>query len=631
MEIRTPNTPVADRGAKSVWRALIDAALVLALCSALPPAWGAEESNTESAGAIRLTSPRQVDAAIQAPDSVQRRARVAYKPGEFEVYVNSLQGLAWPDADQAPAGWIRRLGADVAADEPVATELGRQASPDYILGPGDEIQVTIWGVIDGDLRLTVDRAGRVVIPRVGPVLLAGVRYGDLNEVIRARISQVFKNFQVSAALGKLRSIRVYVTGYAARPGSYTVSSLATVANVINLAGGPSPAGSIRRIELRRGGRPVSTFDYYDLILKGDQSSDRVLQADDVVHITPAGAQVAILGSVNKPAILELHPGETAEDVIAMAGGFSPVADSRRLELQRLSERNDRRSVELQLPEGGKTPASNGDIFRAYSAIGSALPQHKQYKRVHVEGEVAKPGYYLLPPSSVLGDAIRSAGGLTPNAFLFGTEFTRVSTRRTQQENYDRALRDLELEFTRSATTTKTQTSDDAVAQSARAAGASRLIERLRSVQPTGRVVLRLTPEASELPPLALEDGDHINIPATPTTVGVFGSVYNTGNFLVSSSNSIQDMLAMAGGPTRGADVNSLFVLRANGTVISSRQSKTGWLSLGGSVMNTTAFPGDTIFVPEEMSKTTFIQEAKEWTQILYQFGIGAAALKTLKN
>jgi len=133
-----------------------------------------------------------------------------------------------------------------------------------------------------------------------------------------------------------------------------------------------------------------------------------------------------------------------------------------------------------------------------------------------------------------------------------------------------------------------------------------------------------------VPALPVEDGDRLYIPARPNTVGVFGSVFNGGSYLLKTGDSISDVVKLAGGPTRGADSGSMFVLRANGTVVSALQSSSGWIG-GNSLASLAALPGDTVFVPEELSKTTFIQEAKDWTQILYQFGIGAAALKTIKN
>lgn len=540
---------------------------------------------------------------------------------EFEAYASSLA-----------AGEVRRLGMElmVAGRSSATLEANRQVPSDYLIGVGDEIQLTAWGSIDADLRLTVDRAGRIVIPRVGPVVVAGVRFADLNELLQRRVSQVFKSFQLSASLGRLRSIRYYVTGFTAKPGAYTVSSLATLLTGLAQAGGPSAAGSLRHIELRRGGQVISRFDLYDLLVKGDKSGDVPLQADDVLYISPIGPQVAVLGSVNKPAVIELKGGETIADVLSVVGGLTAVADQGRVSIERLNERNDRRVVELALPGDAAQKLSNGDVLRAFSGVNVALPQVRQYKRVRVEGEVARPGDYILPPTSTLQDAVRVAGGFTPQAYVFGTDFSRESVRRTQEENYDRALRDLEIELARSTSTQKTLNADEATAQTQRATGTSRLVDRLRTVRPTGRIVLQLTQDSRDLPTLPVEEGDKLYVPARPTTVGIFGSVFNGGNFLLRDGSSVEDILKLAGGPTRGADTRSVFVIRANGSVVSARQNNSGWFG-GSSMENLAALPGDTVFVPEEMNKTTFIQEAKDWTQILYQFGIGAAALKTIKN
>ena len=154
-----------------------------------------------------------------------------------------------------------------------------------------------------------------------------------------------------------------------------------------------------------------------------------------------------------------------------------------------------------------------------------------------------------------------------------------------------------------------------------------LIERLRSVKPTGRVVLQLQPGQTTLPDLALEDGDRIHIPPQATTIGVFGSVFNGGSYLYSDGREVQDYMRLAGGPTRGADASSAFVIRANGSVVSGRQ-RGGWFG-GGELSGVAALPGDTIFVPEEIDKTTFVQSAKDWTQIIYQLGIGLAGVATV--
>lgn len=524
---------------------------------------------------------------------------------------------------------IRRFGAELMLERYDSTDTAAPLVPaDYLLNPGDELVLTLWGSVDADLRLVIDRSGRVNIPRVGPVMLAGVRYADAADVIRRRVAQVFRNFDLNVSLAQLRGIRIFVTGFVDRPGTYTVSSLSSVLQGLLRAGGPSAAGSFRRIELRRGGQAPVVYDLYDLLLKGDRGTDRQLQPADVIHVGPIGRQIAVVGSVNRPAIFELKENETVADALQMAGGFTAVGDASRLSVERLSERTTVRVAELQLPQSSTSPLNNGDILRAFSAVDVALPQKGQAKRVRVEGEVLRPGEYVLPPNSYVSDALAAAGGFTTNAYVFGTEFTRESVRMQQQENYDRALRDLEIEFTKAATTQRTATADEATAQATRSANTTKLIEGLRAVRPTGRIVLQLTPESRQLPELDLQDADRIVVPPRPTTVGVFGSVFNGGSYLFGEGRRLSSYIERAGGPTRGADPGSTFVVRANGEVLSSRQQR-GWFGIG-SFDDVIAEPGDTIFVPEEINKTTFVQNAKDWTQILYQFGIGVAAIATLR-
>ncbi len=501
---------------------------------------------------------------------------------------------------------------------------------DYVIAPGDEVLVTLWGSVDADLRLTVDRTGRITLPRVGTVQVAGVRHADLVSVIERRVARVFRDFQLSATVGQIRGVRVFVTGFVTKPGAYTVSNLSTVVTALMRAGGPSAAGSFRSVELRRGPARLASFDLYDLLLKGDRSGDMILQGGDVVHVGPVGVQVGVIGSVNKPAVIELKADETVTDALTMAGGFSSVADRTRLLIERLKDRPEERVTELKLPAGSSS-LSHGDVVRVLNATTSVLSAQFQNKRVRVEGEVRRPGEYLLPANSTLQDALLAAGGLTPGAYVFGTEFNRESVRAVQQQNYERALRDLETEITRNSATQRSFNAEQANTLSATANANARLIDRLRALQPSGRVVLSLAPDSTELPSLLLEDGDRLLIPTKPNTVGVFGSVFNSGNYLFRPGNTVDQILRVAGGPTKGADEASTFVVRLDGSVISARLADNGWFSSSKGLRDYAALPGDTIFVPEELNKTTFIQEAKEWTQIFFQFGLGAAALRTLGN
>lgn len=656
-----PGSRETSRSLKRVWSQRIGAAALAFSASMLPGLGGSamaanEAQDNGATGPVRLVAPARTSNADTGNDASaaslrergqdadrdrerdrdRDRERDSLLPGlvdpvtgrklnltEFERHVRRSAG---EDSD------VRRFGTDLMSQR--TTSLGEASSQipqDYVISVGDELMVNLWGSVEADLRLTVDRSGRITIPRIGPVLVAGLRYSDLNATVDQRVAQVFRNYRLSTSLGRLRSIRVYVTGFTQRPGAYAVNSLSTIVNALIQAGGPSAAGSFRAIELRRGGKLISQFDMYDLLLRGDKSADRVLQAEDVVHIGPVGQQVALIGSVNRQAIFELKTGESIDDLLLMGGGLSAVADRTRLAVESLDTRNDIRIAELKLPLQTRVGLKGGDVVRAFNALDSLLPQHRQNKRVRIEGEVQRPGEYILPPTSTLADAVQAAGGLTPGAFVYGADFSRESVRITQQAQYERALRDLETEFARIQVTQKALTADEASGQNARAQSSGRLIERLRAVRPTGRIVLQIQPTATRLPDLSLEDGDRLIVPARPSTVGVFGSVFNGGSFVHNQGASLDDMLKLAGGPTRGADNSSTFVIRANGSVVSAKQQSSGWISLSSGFSTLPALPGDTIFVPEDLTRTTFSQEAKEWTQILYQFGLGAAALKTLKN
>ena len=547
-------------------------------------------------------------------------------PDEFERFVSGLAGFT---AKGQPAQ-IRRFGSDL---QPLRAGDAAEGEPlplvpsDYVVKPGDEVVVALWGSVDADLTLRVDRSGRLTIPRIGTMLVAGTRFSDLTDVVRRRVAQTFRNFELSVSLGQLRGVRVFVTGFVTNPGSYNVTSLSTISQALLKAGGPAPAGSFRQITLRRQGQPALAFDLYDLLVKGERRNDTVLQPDDVVHVGAVGTQVAMIGSVNQQAIFEMRPGETVRELVQYAGGLSPVADSRRLTLERLEERDKLRVVELLLPESETRTLAQGDVLRAISAVAAAGSQLVQNKRVRVEGEVARPGTYVLPPGSSLDDALKIAGGLSKVAYIFGTELQRESVRINQQENYDRALRDVETEFARAGAVQRISTAEESAAQANRTASTARLIDRLRAVRPSGRVVLEVKPETNTLPPLALEDGDRLLVPARATTVGVFGSVFSTGNYLYGEQRTLGDYLRLAGGPTRAADRDSIFVIRANGSVVSESQSS-GWFT-SDKLSGTPALPGDTVFVPEEINRTTFIQNVKDWTQILFQLGLGVAAFKSL--
>lgn len=277
---------------------------------------------------------------------------------------------------------------------------------DYIIGPGDELQITIWGQVQANLRVVVDRAGQIYIPQVGEVPVVGIHYSDLENHLKQELSRIFKNFNVSVNMGKLRSIQVVVVGNARYPGTYTISSLSTLVNAVFASGGPAPQGSLRHIQVRRDGKTITDFDFYDLLIHGDKTKDVHLQSGDVLYIPPVGPLVAISGSVNTPAIYEMKDGSTLSDLIEIAGGMSTVADTSKITVDRVVDHQARKTLEFPFDEQSRsTPVKDGDIVRVLSIV----PRFEE--TVTLRGNVANPGRYPWKPGMRVSDLIPNAQAL----------------------------------------------------------------------------------------------------------------------------------------------------------------------------------------------------------------------------
>ena len=538
----------------------------------------------------------------------------AVKLSEFELYVSSMIGEP-----------LQRFGSDLVKDgEQTYSPSSTAAVPnDYIIATGDELYVRVWGSVDADLRLVVDRQGQVVIPKVGAVQVAGVPYGGLSRTIQAAIGKTYSGANVAASIGQMRGIRVYVTGYAQTPGAYTVNNLSSLVNVVMAAGGPSTAGSYRNIQLKRAGKVISTFDLYDLLLKGDKSADRPVTAEDVIHVGPAGTQVAITGAVNKSAIYEVKAGESLQDLLAYAGGFVSGANPDAINYLGLTTRQQGFKP-IANSEFAIKKLVDGDIYLATSDVALRQPVDKQMRMVRVDGQVNKPGLYVLKPGQTLQDALLAAGGLSPAAYLYGAKLERVSVRLDQEKNLERFRRDAKRDLANAQATKQTAAEDASIAQASQVRAAA-ILNALDEIKPDGRIALGLRPNAKNLPPVLLESGDVLTIPFKPSSISVMGSI-PAGQVALTydEDQSVYDYIKMAGGFSRGADKGKVYVKRANGEYVATA----GWFS---KVSSLDVMPGDAIFIPEDLNKTTFTKELKDWTQIIYQLGLGAAAIKVLQD
>src|SRR4051794_9361205 len=604
---------------------------------------GTASGSMEQRGSVLMPELRSTDERSQAirrgfQDPVF--PKTVEKPTEFQLFVKKSVGEDLPIYgaslfDQVPSTFAPVDGVPVAAD--------------YTVGPGDEIDIRVWGQINSSQKLVVDRSGDVFIPQVGRVNVSGLHFVEIEPAMRSSIGRVFRNFELSVNMGQLRSVQVFVMGQARRPGTYTVSSLSTLVNALFVSGGPSPRGSMRNIQVKRGGRAVTTFDLYDLLLHGDKTKDVSLQPGDVIFIPPVGAHVAVSGSVGTAAIYEILPNTSLRQVLAYAGGLSPVAGGQHAVLERIDGRDALQSENVDLNEAGldrplqdgdivrlpqvvarfaKTvalkgnvadpvrlpwrggmrisdvipekgalltrnywaehsrlttgsadfkdekhddradtslasavldsdnlgtrkfsaknevqppapdinwsyaaierldaqhlttrlipfnlgkvvlehdsvadlPLEPGDVITVFSKADFVTPQAEQTRFVHLEGEVKMAGIYSVQPGETLRQLVARAGGLTDRAYLYGTEFTRESTRREQQKRYSEYLDQMQRDVDQSASALGLRSVNAASDAMTRASleAQRKALNRLRETQATGRIVLDFTPTSKGL-------------------------------------------------------------------------------------------------------------------------------------
>ena len=626
-------------------------------------------------------------------------------------------------------------------------------TPDYLIGPGDELLIRAWGQIDVDYRATVDRNGAISIPRVGTIQVAGLKYEELSTAVKKAVSRNFRNFELLVTLGQLRSIQIFVVGQARSPGAYTVSSLSTLVNAVFSAGGPSTRGSMRAIQLKRGTQLVTEFDLYDLLLRGDKSKDMPLLPGDVIYFPPAGPLAAVSGNVKNPAIYELKGPASVITLVDYAGGLTTTAQTKKVTIERIENRDTRVVDQFTLDAGGMArtvkdgdlvsvypispkfenavtlrgnvalplrhpfkegmrvrdlipekealitrdyyqrknsavradsvpqgelaasvrrlfdeinwdyavierqntedlssilipfnlgkvvlegdpshdlPLRPGDIVTVFSKNDINAPAGRRPVVVRLEGEFNNAGVYQALQGESLRQLVMRVGGVTPQAYVFGTEFMRESTKKEQEERLRQSLIRYEQDLQRAAAArARNVTSvEDVASLKTEAEAQQSILSRLKRLQPTGRIVLELTEDATlaHIPDIPLEDGDRLVIPQRPAMVSVFGTVYNEAAFIHKPEKTVGDYLSQAGGARKEADRKSMYVLRADGSVISNQGS-----FFSSSLDGARLMPGDAIIVPEDLQRTTWMKDLKDWTQIFYQFGLGAAAIKVLQD
>jgi protein involved in polysaccharide export with SLBB domain len=277
------------------------------------------------------------------------------------------------------------------------------------------------------------------------------------------------------------------------------------------------------------------------------------------------------------------------------------------------------------------PLQPGDVISIFSQADFQVTVLQQSRYVRLEGEFNSAGVYGVKPGETLGQLIQRAGGLSPQAYLYGAQFLRESTRKEQQNRLDQFVSEMERQSQQTLAMRTTNAPPEEMAMlTAQAGSEQQRIQRLKKLQATGRIVLNLDPDKNDLSKLMdiqLEDGDRFIVPPRPATVNVLGAVYNANAFLDDAELRIRDYVEKAGGYTRTADKQHIYLIRADGSVV----PRTGHDSLIGKAFDAGHLqPGDTIVVPEAIMKTTFVKGLRDWSQVISGFGLGAAAINVLR-
>lgn len=507
-----------------------------------------------------------------------------------------------------------------------------QVNADYVIGSGDTLQIRGWGMVDINLNVTVSRSGEIYLPRVGSVQVAGVKYRDLQGYLKTAVGRIFTNFELSVTIAKTRSVQIYVVGHAERPGTYTLSAMSTLLNALFASGGPAVTGSMRNIKLKRGSEPLVSFDLYDILLSGDKSSDMALQDGDVIYIPPVGPLVALIGNVKKPAIFELQQKTSIADIVRWAGGFESAANLKKVIIEKSIDKRYQTIAEIESDWAAiesnlaKLEVQPTDIIRVFAPGAAPLEVKVEREFVRVDGEVKQNGVFELQKGETLKGLIFRIGGITDKGYVYGTKFGRESVRRDQQlkinDAVDRYEKDIEINTKQRLASESDPARIAAIASEQESQ--RRLAQKLRTVKSEGRIILNLKDASvtiNDLPDFPLKDGDTVYIPQKQATVDVIGAVYQQNTFMYQPHRSAQYYLKLAGGVSTTGDKSAAYRICMNGTVQSYRHGGMGMVN-----------PGDAIVVPEKMKHGPgLLQSLKDFTTVLYQFGLGAAGLRTLQN
>jgi protein involved in polysaccharide export with SLBB domain len=361
----------------------------------------------------------------QRPANITDEPKVLHRTAPYNLL--SLRDLYTqiPDSPEQ----LKRFGSEVFVHRGAVTENGHPGStgnvmpldvplgPDYVLGPGDELNISLWGGVSESFTRAINREGAITLPEAGQIQVAGLTLGNAQTVIGGALQPQFRNAHVAVTMARLRTIRIYVVGDVQRPGAYDISSLASPLSALYAAGGPTAIGSLRVMHHVRNGKPIGEIDLYDFFLHGIRETDDRLQGGDTLLIPPAGPQVAVYGAVKRPAIYELLKEKTLAAGLENAGGLTVAAELGNITIERIVANQHREVIRVENP-AANVPVSetanfanvelkDGDRVR----VSTVLPYSERV--VYLQGHVARPGKLAYRDGLRLADVLQSYRDLLP--------------------------------------------------------------------------------------------------------------------------------------------------------------------------------------------------------------------------
>jgi len=384
------------------------------------------------------SEPQQVEARVQTqpamsapanPGAARAQRLVSRRPNPY-ADVPSLYDLYFQYSRHSPV--LQRFGAEVFQKGTGNTEqlpMDLPAGPEYVLGPGDGLSVDLFGGVSQRLRRVVDREGRVSLPEIGGIQVAGRTLGDVQHMVQAALRTQFRNVEADVSLSRLRTIRVYVVGDVQNAGAYDISSLSTPLNALYEAGGPTSRGSLRMLKHYRGKQLVQTVDVYDLLLHGVRDGMQRLEAGDTLLVPPIGTEVAVQGMVRRPAIYELNGEKNLAEVLDLAGGVLPSGTLRHIDVERVIAHDSRTMLGLDIPENNNQQSVTAALENFQIADGDQVKISPILsfadKTVYLDGHVFRPGKYAYRDNMKVSDLIGSYKDLLPEPYRAHAEVIRL--------------------------------------------------------------------------------------------------------------------------------------------------------------------------------------------------------------